>query len=434
MYFYYSIPPASIVPTSIENTILKFWSSDFHISPIADFKNLMKSIRPNDIVMDESLSGHCHLMGTCATQLSVINQSNGLTLGSCPNELKRRLWNHFRNNSLMTSADIFLCHHAFGLCEAYMVFNKPMILVASTRYEIGRWSPKFWKRLNDNVRAIASKPWNTIAANNFYDREYIVHFTGIKNVEILPNFCGYTNNSYSPENLEVLIGPSRLSVGGGRVLKSFFRYLRNCKSCSTNYTFMKLRDKYPVFEYSDLVKHPAILLIPYQISVMSFFEYYRMNIPIIVPSQQLLIHWQLKYNILSELSWNCVFRRCNDPSHISAHEDSPHPFDPNNITSRQSLEYWLGYGDYYRYPHVIYFDHWSDIFMQLQQRNLSSISSSMMKFNQKDKRKLSEKWISIISKITNKWHESSKPDTKMMWNQRMSELYPETSSHTAKVC
>ena len=55
---------------------LTLWSSDFHISPIADIKNLMqpsfnflidsyRSMQVNVNVIDKSLSGHCHLTKTC---------------------------------------------------------------------------------------------------------------------------------------------------------------------------------------------------------------------------------------------------------------------------------------------------------------------------------------------------------------------------------
>lgn len=46
-----------------------FWSSDFHIGPIADLKEIFAS--HGITVIDKSLSAHCHLKGTCATDLKV---------------------------------------------------------------------------------------------------------------------------------------------------------------------------------------------------------------------------------------------------------------------------------------------------------------------------------------------------------------------------
>ena len=44
-----------------------FWSSDFHISPIADLKDLFGPMGMH--IIDESLSGHCHLKKTCSRDL-----------------------------------------------------------------------------------------------------------------------------------------------------------------------------------------------------------------------------------------------------------------------------------------------------------------------------------------------------------------------------
>lgn len=41
-----------------------------------------------------------------------------------------------------------LCNHAAGLCEAFMGFNKSLIVIASTRFEIGRHDPARWKLWN----------------------------------------------------------------------------------------------------------------------------------------------------------------------------------------------------------------------------------------------------------------------------------------------
>jgi hypothetical protein len=71
---------------------LVLWSSDFHISPIEDVKTLLKPYGVQ--IIDKSLSGHCHLMKTCQHDLRVINQQNGIDLGSCPNEL-RRVWSAY---------------------------------------------------------------------------------------------------------------------------------------------------------------------------------------------------------------------------------------------------------------------------------------------------------------------------------------------------
>jgi len=57
------------------------------------------------------------------------------------------------------------------------------------------------------------------------------------------------------------------------------------------------------FEYSDLALHPAAILLPYQISFMTFFELYRIGLPMFAPSPELLTQWHLDYNVLNERTW-----------------------------------------------------------------------------------------------------------------------------------
>ena len=42
------------------------------------------------------------------------------------------------------------------------------------------------------------------------------------------------------------------------------------------------------YQYGDLARHPGIVVVPYTKSTMSFFELYRMNIPLFFPSIELL--------------------------------------------------------------------------------------------------------------------------------------------------
>ena len=108
------------------------WSSDFHISPIADIKNLLQD--HNVKVIDKSLSGHCHLMGTCQQDLRVLTKDNGIDLTPCPNQLRREFYAQYHSDREFQAVDAFLCNHACSMCEVFMPFGKPMIVIASTRY------------------------------------------------------------------------------------------------------------------------------------------------------------------------------------------------------------------------------------------------------------------------------------------------------------
>jgi hypothetical protein len=63
---------------------------------------------------------------------------------------------------------------------------------------------------------------------------------------------------------------------------------------------------------------------------MSVFEYYRMSIPMFVPSVALLSEWQLKYRVMDERTWSGVGKRFKRASDIPQHPSSRVAFDPNN--------------------------------------------------------------------------------------------------------
>ena len=107
------------------------WSSDFHISPVADIKNIVQEYGVK--VIDKSLSDHCQLTNTCQTDLKVITKENGISLGVFPQILIQRFYDFYRNDMQMASVSAFLCLHATSMCELYLPFNKPLIVIASTR-------------------------------------------------------------------------------------------------------------------------------------------------------------------------------------------------------------------------------------------------------------------------------------------------------------
>ena len=415
-----------------------FWSSDAHIGPIEDVKYLLAEWYDDDYrIIDKSLSSSCHLKGTCAQDLKVLNRTNAIHLSPCPNELKREFWRAYRNDDQMSTVDAFFCHHATGLCEVFMAFGRPMIIVVSTRYEIGRRTRQAWQRLNENLKAIASNPRNTIAANNRYDAEYIKHFTGLSQVRVLPNYCGYTNALYKPTRPEILIAPGRFAFGVEAMLLSGPKGIVKAAQNHANLKykeFRTIRQLYKHYTYEELASHPAIVLIPYQVSTMSFFEYYRMGIPLFVPSPDLLTVWQQKLKVVSEISWNCVYGRCQDTSQVEGHPNSTHGNkDPNNVNN--NFRYWIQFADFYQFPHITLFDDWKDLLEKLNVADLNGIRYNMMEYNNQQKKVLKREWNEILDKAfrglypRSSWSKQSIAFTNQSWEDAVLQHYPTVSKH-----
>ena len=132
---------------------LVIWSSDYHISPIADLKHLLEPIGVRFI--DKSFSKACAFTSTCAGRgtLHVINRATAMDLAD--RTLIERFYAAYRDDAEMKTVDAFVCFHPASMCELFAPFNKSILVVATTRYELGRFNPERWQRWNDNLARIA---------------------------------------------------------------------------------------------------------------------------------------------------------------------------------------------------------------------------------------------------------------------------------------
>ena len=199
------------------------------------------------------------------------------------------------------------------MCELFMPFNKTLVIVVSTRFEIGRHDSRRWREWVENLVRISSVPGNVVAANNRYDQEYIRYFTGIRNVLLLPNSCRYVDADYSSvlasggrRRPQVLVAPSR-GVNP--------RLLAQLKDAAQQHSvpIAPIRALYSSYSYADLASHPAIVVLPYQVSFMTFFEFYRMNIPLFVPSIRLLTGQSNAYLIRNYTMINSMYYMLYQP-------------------------------------------------------------------------------------------------------------------------
>ncbi len=87
--------------------------------------------------------------------MKVLNQDNGIA----PNaEVRKKFYEVYKNDSEINQVDAFICFHPAGMCELFMPFNRTLIVIASTRYELGRFGQEDWNNLNKNLQIIASNP------------------------------------------------------------------------------------------------------------------------------------------------------------------------------------------------------------------------------------------------------------------------------------
>ncbi|CAF0787002.1 unnamed protein product [Rotaria sp. Silwood1] len=385
----------SLIDLSDYDDKITFWSNDYHISPIHDVKQLLIPLGVRFI--DKSLSGSCSLTDTCARNLRILTSHNGMN----PNKaIRKQFYEYYKNHPLMNRVDAFICFHPAAMCELFMPFNRTIIVIASTRYELGRFSADEWNEWNKNLRIIASDPQNVVAGNNLYDAEYIRYFTGI-NATVLPSICSYTKVVYRPtkRNREYIFIPTHKHINFN---EQFLNELKlSIEKFNTSIIVKPLRQLYKFYRYINLVRHPAIIYLPYQVSLMSIFEQYTMNIPLFFPSIDLLTEWHLKYNVVFDRTWDKALTGVgkNSSTIPSYYVNSTIP-DPNNEYDYSAIRYWLKFADFYQWPHITYFNSTDDLTLKLINTNLTFISEQMSIYNNQKKLKLLEHWKTILNRIT----------------------------------
>jgi len=196
-------------------------------------------------------------VGTCAKHLRVINSDNGMQLDE---DIIRQFYKSYRDDPAMLSVTAFLCTLPVSMCEAFVPFNKSLVIVASIRYEQGRGEPERWQALNSLLASVASNKRSVLAANNLYDAKYIEYFTGLRPL-LLPNYCAYLSDSYQPTRKQFLVAP----IHSTELYDVFFAEFDNVvMKRGVNLVLFPLREMYPQYLYSDLASHRGIIYIPYQ--------------------------------------------------------------------------------------------------------------------------------------------------------------------------
>ncbi len=379
-------------------------SIDFHISPIADLKDVFsKFFKDSAVVHDFSLSGACGQKGTCSQGRIQIKED--LSTLYLTQQAKEDFYNAYRSeNSLIRKMDAMICSHPSGMCELIMPFDRSVILWVTTRFEQGReGNADKMRGLIGNFRALAERPDTSILANNLYDVHYFNYFTGLSPIYI-PSFCDYTGAKYSwnkgGSNIILMHGyrPRRNSLPASE-------FVADIRRLAPQFKFEFVRDVYQGhYAYEQIASHPAMLHIPYQASIMSFFEHYRMCIPLIAPSLDLLTKWHMDYRMVSERTWDMALHNKETtasvlPRHTNA--SAKHVFDPNDESSADAVRYWLQFSDFYAFPHVILFDSWEDLAKTLATADLKSISQKMCDFNKEELVRIAGQWGEVLRKVPN---------------------------------
>lgn len=341
---------------------MKFFNIDLHVSVIRDLRFIFESL--GHTVDTYSLSGHDWVFENEAVKKpDVLTQSNWSDLSE---ESLDKFFNHYKNK--LDSYDGFIVTHTPILAKFYEKFNKPIIVVASTRYEHPFTDNKSeWSKINHFFETNENL---ILTSNNLFDKHYCELFIN-KEFNFIESLCAYTKTNYAPRKNKGIIY-SKFNLGA-----------------IPNFLY---KTQVGRISWNELYSHKCIVHFPYNVSTMSIFEQYYANVPLLLPSKQFMKEMiDNDVPLLSELTYRAI--KGLPPLSLFSIKDDP------NIYNKQSLKRSLDFADFYRFENVSYFDSINDLVNKFNELDFDLISLQMKMENMERESSVFSKWKSVLDEF-----------------------------------
>ena len=290
---------------------------DVHISVIADFKTAC----PHIDVIDWCMSGHHFVMNRALDVPEVINHATWTNIH--PTQIARfqAHYDHF-----LKQFDLFIVAYSSVFAMVFEKYGKPIIMMNATRYDVPFCWTKQMEMLetyNTCLRRLHSSGQLTIVSNNYADRAYLHAATGIQS-EVLPSLCLYTRAKYTPTSDQFVVyhGPKL--------------------------DHPLIAEKPNGHSWQQIANYKGLISFPYEISLMSLFEYFTAGMPMFFPSKT---YWKAHPAIQSV---GAYWGKGNLPPRLKEFENP---------------DVWIDLSDIYHTfvsPNVRYFDSTEHLFQLLE--------------------------------------------------------------------
>jgi hypothetical protein len=234
---------------------MKFFNIDLHISVIEDIKTIFNSLGHS--VDSWNLSGHNWVFNRSPASVDIVNQQ---TWKYIDQNMCDSFYERYKHD--LSEYDGFIACYPPVFALLYEKFNKPIYIVVATRYEHPFSNDENkWSWLDGKLKSMIDNGQVIPIANNKYDKTYCEYFLD-REFKHIPNICSYTESKYNPQFDPIVSG--RIKINGLKHISGLGR-----------------------FNWNDLYGHRAIVHIPYNVSIMSIFEQYTADVPLLFPSPEL---------------------------------------------------------------------------------------------------------------------------------------------------
>ena len=369
---------------------LTFWTSDLHDGCRLEVSSLLQSMGHKIIIagIKTSSSTYPHVFNKNGIELyeRLSPTLERYTTNSMPlteREVKEN-FEFYKDDQKIASVDAFICSFPASMCELWLPFNKTIIYLPAHRYNLGRCTKEEWDRLNEHLALLATSskphPHHIIAAASVYDQEYMRHYLGLDPLPLY-SFAGFytDNNPYTPVHNEILLFTTTEIPGA--------------KQASSKFHLVGIRSLYKHYKLSDLVSHRAIVYVPYSVMSYKLTELYSLSVPLFMPSIKSMQTTRFVSKDRSSLS-SLYCKNMSLDAVMHPNLASIHPYSPNlNAPDDTEAEmYWLQFSDFFRFPHITYFDDAADLQRKLEKADFDKIHQLMVQENEHRKKNLVDAW------------------------------------------
>jgi hypothetical protein len=358
----------------------KLFNLDLHVSVIEDLKIEFSDL--NIEVVNWSISGSNRFKRKFFTNPDPVKYINNNTWQNLSPELINDFISCY--GRCLKKFDGFVVTHTPSFAQIYENFQKPILIVASTRYEAPYSNDQvLWKNLDDFLIRGVSGGYIDLVANNCGDKDYLKYFTGL-NAKLVPSVCDYTNYGWKRnEGIKLIMGHSNELISE-IVRMNPGKWVGYREYLGTNYN------------WEDFDSISEILVIPYNISTMTLFEFATAGIPVAIPTPRFLKELTISFDgVLSELSYYQVLKLKSDLLESN---------NPNNFDSDYFFEWWINRSDFYNsklMPNVRLIDSFEEfsktesVYSRNQFGYFKSISERNIEYKSKRKKMIND----FVSKL-----------------------------------
>ncbi len=330
---------------------------DLHVSVVADARLALE--RRGVPLTEWNMSGHTWVFGREREPVAVVNERTVEQFGPGLVDRFQRAY-----GSYLKSFRGYLATYPPCFSLLYRGLGAPALAICATRYEWPFTSDaEGWAWLDSGLAQGVDEGWLTLAANNRADADYLENYTGLRAAWI-PSDCSYITPAYTGGKPEAVVAAATESLA-----ISICERLRR--------PAVPLRTALgPRFTWAQLYDQRAIVLIPYNVSVMALFEHYAACAPIYVPTRSFLEELAAAHpaEVLGSISFSQVSGRPAAPPRREG------ALDLNDVRDGQIVDWYLDRADFYDpdwMPRIRQFESWPHLDQLLATDDHHAISAEM---------------------------------------------------------